>query len=154
MAGTITIELDQLEDLFLGVEQQFEALAFNELLTNELTRLEGVHADYFHRFAGPDGEQWKPNAPSTVKRKGHNIILQDTTRLVQSLVSRTSDSVRDVFSERMNHGLTYGTGVEYARYHMTGTKRMPARRHVGLNEEYLNGATERVADNAIKQLAA
>ena len=57
-------------------------------------------------------------------------ILHATLRLRRSLTGRSPDSVREFRRGRMR----WGTRVEYAGYHQTGTDRLPRRRPVELTE--------------------
>lgn len=73
-------------------------------------------ADY-RAGRSPDGQAWPALAPSTVKRKGHGRILQDT--------EDTLDQTRAVPSP--GAGIRLLTGPR-AAYHMKGHRRRPARR--------------------------
>lgn len=97
-------------EFFKGEEQQFES--------------EGSH--------GSGG--WSPLAPSTAEQKARlgypPDILVRTGKLKNSLASMSGDTVRDV----QPHMLRLGTTVPYAIYHQKGTRRMPARPPIQLNE--------------------
>ena len=90
---------------------------------------------------------WPPLAPSTIaarlSRKGGRgkkrrtqarrdvgmfgadvLILRDTLKLEQSLVN---DARRDFGKTKRQTKVEFYTRVPYAKYHQTGTKRMPAR---------------------------
>jgi phage gpG-like protein len=71
---------------------------------------------------------WAPLAPSTVRRKEslglNNGILQMTYRLRDSLTGKNADRL-----ERINRqSFEFGTQLQYARFHQSGTSRMPRRR--------------------------
>ncbi len=73
---------------------------------------------------------WAQLAPSTVRARGSaHPILDDTGALRRSLtLSGATGSVRRLTST----SLLIGTEVDYARYHATGTRHMPARPPVAL----------------------
>jgi phage gpG-like protein len=77
------------------------------------------------------GMRWQPLAASTIRRrrKGKNRrgkvqILRDTGILFNSLAQAQPFNVLSI----VPGVVTIGTEVPYARYHQSGTARMPARR--------------------------
>jgi phage gpG-like protein len=96
-------------------------------------RMEEFHQFYFDAETSPEGEPWAELAQSTIDRKGHDQILFETGRLMESLTERGSpDAVRDIFANEASTEVVFGTSVEYSVFHMEGTTFMPARRHVGV----------------------
>jgi len=93
---------------------------------------------------GPDGTAWAPLSPVTIDRKEHSAILVDTGRMFESLT--TPNGTEDTVWITGPTWLTFGTEVPYAQYHQTGTKRMPARPHVGINETTATQIGQRLAD--------
>ena len=93
---------------------------------------------------GPDGTTWASLSPVTIARKEHSAILVDTGRMFESLT--TPNGTQDTIWITGPNWLTFGTEVEYAHFHQTGTKRMPARPHVGLNEATVTQISQRLAD--------
>lgn len=78
---------------------------------------------------------WAPLKPSTVadkRSKGLDPrILHATLRLRRSLTEvGAPDGIRIIAP----HQAAVGTTVPYARYHQTGTRKMPRRRPLELNE--------------------
>jgi phage gpG-like protein len=78
---------------------------------------------------------WAPLKPRTVASKAARgldpRILRATERLRKSLTNKTSS---DQQFEYDSDSMSFGTRVPYARYHQTGTRRMPARKPVELSE--------------------
>lgn len=76
------------------------------------------------------GGGWEPLAASTVARKAargeDQRILHATLALRESLTGKTGDSIRIMTPS----SFAFGTEVPYAKYHQTGTSKMPARRVV------------------------
>lgn len=142
--------LNALGGIFVEIEEQIKAADYTPALEPHLQGLEELHSGFFQGSVDPNGSPWRPLAPSTVARKGHDTILVETTQLVQSLVSETSESVRAV-SER---GLIFGTSDEKAMFHQEGTARMPARPMVGLQEEYLDKIVDDVAGRTVEEMKA
>ena len=61
---------------------------------------------------------------------GGGRILELTGRLRASLAEQTADSIRESRAMEMR----FGTRVPYAGFHQTGTRRMPRRRPIDINE--------------------
>jgi len=148
MARLIEVEtLDQWQVVFDGIADQFAAIDYTDPLNETLPKLEKAHQEFFDNEAGPTGA-WPALAPSTVRRKGHGIVLLESGKLTQSLGGRSADSIREVFRDGANnqHALIFGTSVEYSIFHQQGTKRIPARPHVGITEPLLDQTAGEVAD--------
>jgi phage gpG-like protein len=79
---------------------------------------------------GAEGEHgpWAPLSPAYLERKFHDVgaepILVRSHRMIDSLLTDTDDTVKNM----MPQALQFGTVVEYAGFHQTGTGKMPARR--------------------------
>lgn len=83
--------------------------------------------DRFRKEVDPQGNPWKPNAPSTIAQKKAqgriNKILQNTGRL------------RDGFSYKTSRDrVTIGTNVNYASKHQLG-QGVPKREFLGVSKE-------------------
>ena len=183
MATVILDNWQDFQELLDGVVEDFEKTDYIGFLGAELDRLADLHKAFFDSSSGPDGSPWKPNAPSTIKQKGHSTILRGVRsrkerdfkgtkgrpgvkfrrsrwlggyRLSTSLTAKTrqsyGDAVREAVSEGNGGALTFGTTVPYATYNDQGTERIPARPHVGMNEQFLDAVVERLADYQLKQL--
>lgn len=74
---------------------------------------------YIKRISG----RWAKNDPDTLRRKKGHEVNRDSGTLLDSLLSRTSDSIRDDHDEYMQ----FGTTVFYGRFAQSGTKTAPAR---------------------------
>jgi phage gpG-like protein len=74
---------------------------------------------YVKRISG----RWAPNDPDTLRRKKGHEVNRDSGSLLDSLLSRTGDSLRTVHWEYMQ----FGTTVYYGRFAQAGTKTAPAR---------------------------
>ena len=152
------VHAEQLDDLrFLGgvfaeIEQQFNDADYTQLLAQTILDLETAHADYFAEEKSPAGEAWKPLAPLTVAKKGHDTILFEHGPMPDSLIGTTSDSIREVVSEPPNHSLSFGTSDEKSPFHQFGTSRIPIREHVGVNEPFCDQLAEKTADATVALL--
>lgn len=161
------LELDGLEDLpdlFAELEDQLYNADFTQEMRDQIPHLQEIHRRHWMDQADPGGTAWAPLAESTIAGKGrrsghqasHSTILVDTGRLFESLVigpaSWDSDRIRDV--DRMDGGtfLVFGTAVPYSIFHDTGTSRMPARVHVGMNDSDVDEMAGRLADAAVAKL--
>lgn len=116
----------------------FRIKLVGERLRNPSQALRGPIADelrrmferIFHSNGAELGSPWAPLAQSTqyeklVRGAGFNHILRDSDRLYKSLVDR---GARGGYARvRDKSVLEFGTDIEYARYHRTGTRNMPRR---------------------------
>lgn len=105
---------------------------------------EDLLADFASNFADEGGvfgqgawAQWAPLAQSTIAdrlRRGYDAgpILERTGQLRQSTTERGTPG--NVFIVAAN-GVEVGTLTPYAKYHQSGTRRMPKRVIVGLTPE-------------------
>lgn len=140
------------------VTTQFRKLQFAPFGELELLEMADLHTRYFADASDPNGQPWPPLAPATIQRKGHDTILVDTNRLRTSLTSMlqasSGDAIRDIAELADETDIIFGTAVEYSMFHDFNSGNRPARRHVGLNETYLDGACERLLRFATNELAA
>ena len=158
MTQTIYMEsLDELQDFYDGIADDFNQIEFDPWMQAELGLMADWHDGLFQSATDPGGTPWPPLAPSTITRKGHSTILVDTGRLRQSLRLKgnqsTGDAVREGIQSDLTSYMTFGTVVEYGPYHDQASGTRPARRHVGINEEYMDRMTVRACDFTIKELA-
>lgn len=66
----------QLQAVYDGIATQFAAIDFEDVLKGELNLLADLHRSFFTTSTGPDGKPWTPNAPATIRHKGHSTILR------------------------------------------------------------------------------
>ena len=160
---TIETDLDGLQDVFQGIFDEVEAVFkdtdYTPLLNDYMGDLEMAHLDYFIGMHDPLGNAWAPLKPATVAGKAANTqaggatnILFETGDMMNSLVGATSDSIKLVFREGDGAYLVFGTSVEYAHWHMTGTSKMAARPFLGMNEPLLTTLTKATADAVVDGL--
>lgn len=155
---TAVVDVASLEDfaaLLAGVAADFQGIAWREWTEREFAALEGFHDQGFAAERSPAGQPWEPLRPSTVRKKGHDTILWETSRLRRSLTGPGDDAVRAVEGAWPELGLVFGTNVPYSRYHsrLDGhAHRLPAREHVGVDGRFIDQATERAADHALKEM--
>lgn len=77
MPQTVTLNsLDELQDLYDGIVEDFNDIDYGQWMAGELDRLADFHKRMFDTSADPEGKAWKPNAPSTIAQKGHSRILR------------------------------------------------------------------------------
>jgi hypothetical protein len=136
--------------IFLEIDQAYQHADYAPTLEAFIPALESFHTSLFTGQHAPDGTPWAPNAPATVKRKGHGVILFETGEEEASLEGHTGDSIRDVF----DRGLTFGTSVEHAIFHNEPgpNSREPQREDVGINDEILDRLVGLVADRTVEQI--
>lgn len=91
---------------------------YKDLLKNTATQ--------FYSQGRRAGGSWKKLAPSTVRRKGHSAILQDTKALIHSV---TRPGATYQIWHDTEAGFVFGTDRPHAEVHQHGDRRghVPAR---------------------------
>lgn len=118
----VDVVLHGLEPLRRQIER-VEHVDVEQLLTIIGIRLHRQTLRTFMMEKDPWGRPWKPLKPATIERKRSSKILRDTGRLWQSFTWRVEGDT-----------LHFGTNVEYAPYHQFGTKHIPRRPFLPLDE--------------------
>lgn len=109
--------------------------------------LQELHQEHFVNQSAPQGEKWPALHPMTIAKKGHSVILIETSDLVASLSDPTHHyAVR----QYENQQLTFGTRRPYAGRHQEGSGNIPQREHVGLGDSQLSFVQEVMADTAVE----
>lgn len=157
MPSVYVIEQDTAQEDFArmleGLEADWEAFTSEnkgrEWAETGVTIAEDAMRDGFAQSKAPNGTAWAPNAPATIKKKGHGLVLRDKGRLGVSLTQETHpDAVVEIVVEPAGCGFTRGTAVEYSGFNQKD------RPHVGFTEDAVNELTELGADLAIEHLKA
>jgi hypothetical protein len=121
-----------------------DEIDFSQLLKDFRYDLAKAASANFANQSTSDGQAWGPLAKGTQRRKGLNPILVKTGALRASLVDVDgAENVDDVKS----HELVDGTAINYATFHETGTKFMPARPVIGMSTTTFNQFVTRIADS-------
>ena len=131
-----------IDEEFRDIAKKFKEGDYRRILAAQLDTLESDERSFFQNERSPGGRKWKPLAQSTIKRKGHNVILRETGRLESSLVSVTGDSI----AEATHRGLLFGTRAPHAWIHQDGAGHVPQREHTGI--------TSKTLDKIVKDIAA
>lgn len=117
----------------MNAESVEDALgAFQESLVDQAPALAQIADDFREMMArqfasqgSAEGTPWAPLAPSTLRRRRTSpSILYATGALLRSL---TEPGAAGHVEELEDQSLTLGSGLPYALYHQTGTRRLPAR---------------------------
>jgi phage gpG-like protein len=118
----VSRELLRFGERAIAAKPAFEAIG--ELLIT-------IEREQFATQGQAESGGWAPLAESTLRYKTGPSILDETGELRASLTERGDPhQIFDVGDEF----LLFGTDVEYAGYHQTGTTRMPRRRPLELRE--------------------
>lgn len=89
MTKTMTIDNPaQMQEVFDSISDDFNRIDYKAELVNELDLIADLHKGYFAKSGGPAGA-WKPNAPRTIKQKGHSIILRGVRGKTQKHIKAT-----------------------------------------------------------------
>ena len=137
----------------IGIQEAFDGIDWKPFLGNQvIPAMQQMESEYFESETDPNGTAWPELAQSTIDAKGHDTILVETNKLKSSLIGETGDSVKEVVQEGKNAGATWGTSVEYARFHQAKDGRLPQRAMVGLSERNVDALTESTAGEAVRQL--
>jgi len=107
------------------------------------TYLQSIAAVPWHRQADPTtGTPWVPRKGRVGRRGGRGRLLQRTGALRQSIGVKVLPPC----------SLEWTWGPDYGRFHMTGTRRMPARPFVGFGPEARRQMDRIVADWAAHEV--
>jgi len=155
-----SIEIDTskgegLDKIYSDIMDAVNDMNFQYILTEQLNVLAGMHEYYFSMEIDPNGQAWEKLADYTIFKKGHDTILVESGELKASLTGGgTPNSYREVMAGvgDTKAVLLFGTDVEYAHWHMTGTSKMPARPMVGVTDQYVDRLAQDVADIVIANL--
>ncbi len=144
-------ELDAFEQ---EVTDSYLAVRPKPVLDRAIKDLEKLHKGYFEADVGPDGNAWAPLAQSTIDRKGHGEILEDTLDMMRAVTESSAlGAVRDVFDEGVEAGLAFGiddSAVPYWKFHDLPGGRISRRRFIGMTEKVVEEIAERLLTNQIK----
>jgi hypothetical protein len=98
---------------------------------------DALRASEIELFDSDGKGTWPPLAAATIARKGNADILEDTDALRASLTEKDAAGHFEIIQ---GSELMFGTGVvsedgtPYARFHKTGTKHMPKRDPLFIDE--------------------
>lgn len=153
MADVVIQEQADVQSLYDSIAADISATPMRSLHEAELAIVDETAAVRFDSGTQPDGSTQPPLAASTIRRKGHSRILQESDRLLRSLTDTTHpDAIVEIVDEPGNGGLGRGTAVEYSAAHNRAVGNRPARPHVGISEGDFDAYANRSMDNAIEQL--
>lgn len=144
-----------LDGLYKSVVDDFRAIRWENWMQTQFRRMEELHAGFFYGQQGPDGKQWAPNKPATIKRKGHGIVLVDRYRLLPSMTRPFADeAVRITVDEWPKATMIFGNTLPYSVINNLGNpaKNLPARVHIGLTRAFFDKMAESAVDFAREKL--
>jgi hypothetical protein len=138
-------DMNQLPGFFNMLKSKFANVDLEAWMKEEISYLQMWEAELFAVGKSPSGQQWQELSPLTIAKKGSEIILIDTLRLwnAEATTSGSGDSVREGLRTHNGCMIVYGTTVEYAGFLQTGTRKMPARPHIGVNLDYFKSFARR-----------
>lgn len=150
--------MEGLAELFDQMAEAIENGSYESRMDELVPLIQDCEAKAFHEGREPGGTAWVPLAPSTIARKGarsgiigpHTTILVDTGRLFESLT--IDDGTSDTVWITGDNFLTFGTSVPYSIFHETGTIRMPARPHVGVDEQTVDQISDAIVGFVIDKM--
>lgn len=156
------IKLEELPQYFADISEDWNRMSYEKCLQDEMPIIAQLHAGFFRDETGPDGMAWRKLSPVTQKRvgaEGPDQILVDAGELKASLTELNGpNGIREVQQLSDGWTLIFGTYDEKSAFHddeshgyypPIGSGIVPYRPHVGLTDEYLDQAVERVADFAL-----
>ena len=146
--------LDDLKSELDDVANDFFHIELGPLIVSVERMIESHHKNIFEQELAPSGAYWEELAESTVEAKGHAIILEDLGDLLQSLTfGGMGDAIRERHTTTGAAELLFGTTDPKSEFHQKGTKKMPQREHVGLNDIFIDEfMVPGIADFVIKKL--
>jgi len=142
-------DINFLGSIFADTERRFTEADYRPAMEDTEEFLRETHDQHFTNRADPLGNQWPPLAASTVARKGHDRPLIETGEMRQSILEPDHPSH---IGEILERGMSFGTDDWKAAFHQYGTRRIPQREFVGMNEQEATQITERTADEVVAAL--
>ena len=110
--------------------------------------LQILHMQNFVTRGSVDGNVWKPLDPEYSAWKLRNYGFRGILVVDRSLRdSLTFDNSRGAVREFKRTKMRFGTNIEYAKFHQTGTRRMPERPPVIMNSVLLERLSENIAEH-------
>lgn len=99
---------------------------------------------------------WAPLSSAYAKRKGFRGqgLLRLTDRLYRSLTTRGGENIAKLRRRGFGMEFTFGTSVEYAKFHQHGTSKMPQRKVIDITKSQELALQETAAEITVKHLAA
>ena len=140
---------EQLRPTFLELDAIAQDADCSDVLQDFLTDLAEQNAEMFSGQHDANGNAWAQLLPTTVKHKTQSQILVETGALRESLVSVGAPGN---ISEVTATGVLFGTNIEYAMFHQTGTSHMPARPPMGISEKTLDKLCDRIANATVAKM--
>ena len=148
-------DIDRLES---ELEATFEAVDMIPMLIEVKDDLQELHENYFLSETGPGGNTWAPNAPSTVAKKGHGDVLQETLAMMRAM-TRTGapGAVREIWKDGDQFRMVYGlnpTEIPYWIYHDQPGGELPWRPFIGITNAEAEVIADRAADAKLQGMVA
>ncbi len=143
----------QLRSIFADVANRFDSVDYTPTMSATADMLRERHERTYDAMTEPDGTPWAPNAPSTIARKGHGIVLVETHRLKPSVLEPGHpDHVEEILPD--GRGLSWGSSVPYGMVHQEGllAPKVPQRAFLGMTESSISQVLNSVADRAVESL--
>jgi phage virion morphogenesis protein len=110
-------------DLVVAKLEQLSIEDSAELMEDIAMAIKLQTIERFSTETDPDGAKWAPLKPSTIARKGSSGILKDTGALKNIVFT---SGVRIAF---------IGAAPFYGVFHQWGTRHMPQRAFLGVNDD-------------------
>lgn len=142
-------DINFLGSIFADTERRFNDVDYRPAMTDTEGYLRETHETHFDERKSPVGELWPPLAALTVSRKGHDRPLIETDQMRQSILEPDHPSH---IGEILERGMSFGTDDEKAAFHQFGTRRIPQREFVGMNDGQVTEVVDRTADEAVAAL--
>lgn len=146
------INADQWPQYLQGVADDLQETNFEDCLRNQVGPVirDRIDMNFALEQTGT-GEAWKPLAPSTVKRKGHDRILVETGAMRTAATTTGAGHTTEVTERAMNDGVDQAA-IPYAIFHQLGTRKLAQREFIGINEDTVERMAGRIADFTVRAL--
>jgi phage gpG-like protein len=130
--------------------RQLASLDFGPPLRRSAIILVSYARQSFDGAHDPDGRPWAPLQRPRRRGRSGEKPLRDTGLLMASL---TAGSGAAGHVERLSpHELVWGTNIEYAGFHQDGTRHVPARPFLGINNECASDIAQSFAEYVAAQV--
>lgn len=124
----------------------FENASFESVFKNLIPVLHEGFAENFANTSAPEGP-WPPHAPATVRIHGPHPLLILSGTLLRSVTTTGSEGNVEQISGRE---MQVGTSMFYAAWQQHGTPKIPPRKFLWLNGQWVERVANEFAEGCIQ----
>lgn len=142
-----------MDRLFAGIVDSFESISWEGWMQQKMRQMEAIHETYWQSQAGPTGAPWPANAPSTIKRKKHSVILVDKLVLRPAMTKPFAEgAIRMTIDQWPKATMIFGNDLFYSPIHNEGLLGQKKREHIGVTIPFFETMASSATDHAFERI--